>query len=136
MVIVEYSVAHYDLRWALLSRRLAARGDMATIQSITDADFDDQVIKSPTPCVVLFSASWSGTAQFSLRVLTDFASDFESSVVIRQMDVDESPIAASRYGVATLPTLLLFVQGRVSGSLQLKYRKDDMRALFEKASQY
>jgi thioredoxin 1 len=94
---------------------------METIQPVRDAEFDNEVIQSLKPCVVLFSAEWSGTAQFSLRVLRDLAGEFEDTVTVRQMDIDENPMAACRYEVATLPTLLLFIEGRVVGSLQLRY---------------
>jgi thioredoxin 1 len=85
---------------------------MSDFLCVDDSNFESEVINSKVPVLVDFSAVWCGPCQRQLPVLEKFAAAKADSLKIVKVDIDESPGIASRFGIRSVPTLLLFNQGQ------------------------
>ena len=79
---------------------------------ITDANFD-QIISSDKPVLVDFWAEWCGPCKMIGPVVEELAGDYDGKAVIGKLNVDENPQVAARFGVRSIPTLLVFKGGQV-----------------------
>jgi len=89
---------------------------MAT-NKVTDASFEEDVIKSTKPVVVDFWAEWCGPCKQIGSALEEISSELGSQVKVVKLNIDENPAAPDRYGVRGIPTLMLFSGGQVSAVL-------------------
>lgn len=79
---------------------------------ITDSDFEAQVIKSDKPVMVDFFAEWCGPCKMAAPIIDELSEEYEDKVVIAKLDVDESQQAAMQYGVMSIPTVIVFKDGK------------------------
>src|SRR5678815_378749 len=79
---------------------------------LTDANFD-QTIKGEKPVLVDFWAEWCGPCKMIGPVVEELAGDYEGKAVIAKLNVDENPQITARYGVRSIPTLLVFKNGQI-----------------------
>jgi thioredoxin len=80
------------------------------VRDVTDASFEDDVLRAAQPVVVDFWAPWCGPCRAVTPLLEQLAETFESASFVK-LDVDENPVAASRYDVLSIPTVILFAGG-------------------------
>ena len=80
---------------------------------LTDASFDNEVIKHDKPVLVDFWATWCAPCRALTPVLEDLAGQYVGIIKIGKLNVDEEPNKATHYGIRALPTLLLFKKGEV-----------------------
>ncbi len=81
--------------------------------TLTDKNFDDEVVKSTIPVLVDFFAVWCGPCQMQNPILEDVTKEFTGKVKVGKLNVDENPNTAGKYQVMSIPTLLLFKNGQI-----------------------
>jgi thioredoxin 1 len=81
------------------------------VQVFNDLNFDSEVLKSPTPVLVDFTATWCGPCKALAPIVDQLAEELEGTVKVGKLDVDESPVTAGKYGVRGVPTLMVFKNG-------------------------
>ena len=82
---------------------------------ITDASFEEVVLKSDKPVLVDFWATWCGPCRMLGPVIEEIANEYEGRVVVGKVDVDSNQDYAAKYGVRNIPTVLVFQNGEVVG---------------------
>lgn len=80
----------------------------------TDASFDTDVLKSSEPVVVDFWAEWCGPCRMIAPALEEISGSLGDKVKIVKLNVDENPNIAAKYGIMSIPTLLLFKGGEIA----------------------
>jgi thioredoxin 1 len=85
---------------------------MGKTMELNDSNFD-QIIKSDKPVLVDFWAEWCGPCKMIGPLVEELASDYEGKAVIAKLNVDENPQVTARFGVRSIPTLLVFKNGQI-----------------------
>ncbi len=97
---------------------------MHKIVSITDASFEEEVLKSELPVLVDFWAEWCPPCRALGPTLEGIAADYEGRVKIAKLNVDENPKHAHAFGIRAIPTMIMFRGGspgeRITGALPRK----------------
>ena len=86
-------------------------------QTLSDSNFDESVIKSSTPVLVDFWAEWCGPCRMIAPTVDALAADYAGKVTVGKVNVDDNPNTAMRFGIRSIPTLLLFKDGEVVDSI-------------------
>jgi thioredoxin 1 len=79
---------------------------------ISDATFEQEVLKADKPVLVDFWATWCGPCRMIAPVLEEIAADKSESLKIAKLDVDANPVSAGRFGVRAIPTMIVFKDGK------------------------
>lgn len=85
---------------------------MAKPQEVTDITFEINVLKAETPTLVDFWATWCAPCRMIAPVLEEIAAENEGKLTIAKLDVDSNPGIAANYGIQSIPTLILFKDGK------------------------
>lgn len=93
---------------------MAANGKYVTL---TDANFEEEVLNADEPVLVDFWAEWCGPCRVIAPTIEELAEDFEGRAKIGKLDVDDNPETAMKYNVRSIPTLLFFKDGQVEEQL-------------------
>ena len=81
--------------------------------TITDANFDTEVIQQDQPVLVDFWAVWCGPCQMQGPIIEEVAKAMEGKVRVGKMNVDENPQMSQKYGIMSIPTIMIFKSGTV-----------------------
>ncbi|HZB35429.1 MAG TPA: thioredoxin [Gaiellaceae bacterium] len=87
------------------------------MREVTDATFEAEVLQAEGPVVVDFWAPWCGPCHAITPVLQSLEDEAGERIVFTKLNVDENPVAASRYGVLSIPTVILFAGGEAKESV-------------------
>ena len=85
---------------------------MATV-AVTDENFENEVLGSDTPVLVDFWAEWCPPCKAIAPILEDLSGEMAGKVKIAKLNIEESPLAPTKYGVRSIPTLIVFKNGEI-----------------------
>jgi thioredoxin 1 len=101
------------------------------IQQISDASFEEEVVKARRPVLIDFWAEWCGPCKAIAPMLGELAEEYRDKVTIVKLNVDENPKTSQRFNVRSIPTLILFKNGQVEGQKVGAPRKSDLVAFLD-----
>lgn len=101
------------------------------IKTITDASFDQDVINSNKPVLVDFWAEWCGPCRALTPILEEVAASHGAEVTFAKINIDENPQAPAKFGVMSIPTLILFKNGQVEAVKMGLLSKSQLSAFVE-----
>ncbi len=104
------------------------------IVTLTDANFEQEVLQSPTPVLVDFWAEWCGPCKMIAPLLDELADEYDGKVKIGKVNVDEQQGLAAQYGVRAIPTLLVISKGQVAEQMIGAKSKRDLKASLDRVA--
>ena len=102
------------------------------VQTLTDGNFDQSVIKASQLVLVDFWAEWCGPCRRLAPTVDELATDYDGKVVVGKLNVDDNPNVASRYSIRGIPTLLLFKGGEIVEQVVGLADKSALKKLLDK----
>ena len=86
------------------------------IIQLSDATFEQEVLKSTTPVLVDYWAEWCGPCKMIAPLLDEIATEFAGKLVVAKLNIDNNTATPPRYGIRGIPTLMLFTNGEVAAT--------------------
>jgi thioredoxin 1 len=81
---------------------------------LTDANFEEVVVKADKPVVVDFWAEWCGPCRIVGPIIGEIADEYKDRAIVGKLDVDNNPEVSAKYGIRNIPTVLFFKDGQVA----------------------
>jgi len=103
------------------------------VLSVSDSDFQKEVLESNTPVVVDFWAPWCGPCHIVSPIIEELADDYEGKVKFAKLNTDENQEIAVKYGIMGIPTLKIFKDGKEINSMSGAAPKDYLKDFIDKA---
>lgn len=91
---------------------------------LNESNFDEEILKSEKPALVDFWAPWCGPCKMIGPIIADLAEEYRGRVKVTKLNVDDNPNKAAAYGIKSIPTLILFKDGKALDTLVGLVSKD------------
>jgi thioredoxin 1 len=106
---------------------------VAKPKEVNDATFEQEVLKATSPVMVDFWAPWCGPCRMVAPIVEELAEEYDGKVSFVKLNTDDNPVTASRYGIRSIPTLLVFKEGQPVGAIIGFRPKSDLRRRLDAA---
>ncbi|MDX9766641.1 MAG: thioredoxin TrxA [Ectothiorhodospiraceae bacterium] len=98
---------------------------------LTDASFEDEVLKSDTPVLVDYWAEWCGPCKMIAPILDEIADEYGGKLKVAKLNIDENSATPPKYGIRGIPTLMLFKGGNVEATKVGALSKSQLTAFID-----
>jgi thioredoxin 1 len=95
---------------------------------LTEANFSEEVLKSPVPVLVDFWAEWCGPCKMIAPILDEIAQEYDGRLKIGKVNIDDQQNLATQHGIRAIPTLLVFKNGEVADHIVGLRSKRDLKS--------
>ena len=106
---------------------------MADVAEFTDANFEAEVLKSDTPVVVDFWAPWCGPCRALAPVIHELAEENSGTAKVGKLDTDQNPSIAMKYGIQSIPTIIVFKNGEAAQKAMGVQPKSKLQEMIDSA---
>ncbi|HEY5298449.1 MAG TPA: thioredoxin [Verrucomicrobiae bacterium] len=104
------------------------------IVTLTQENFAQQALQSPTPVLIDFWAEWCGPCKMIAPLLDELADEYNGKIKIGKVNIDEQQALATQYGIRAIPTLLLLNKGQVAEQMVGAKSKRDLKASLDRVA--
>lgn len=101
----------------------------ANVLKIDDSNFEAEVLQSDIPVLVDFWAEWCGPCQLLAPTIDELAGEYQGKLKVAKVDIDSAQGTASRFGIASIPTVMLFNKGEAVDKIVGARKKTDYQAV-------
>lgn len=100
--------------------------------TLSKSNFDQEVLKSPIPVLVDFWASWCGPCKMVSPIISNIAEEYQGRLKVGKVNVDEEGPLATEYGIVSIPTVIIFVNGKMVEKVIGANSQDDYEDVIDK----
>jgi thioredoxin 1 len=101
--------------------------------NLTEATFDEEVLKSNIPVLIDFWAEWCAPCKMLGPTIEEIAAEYQGRAKVAKINVDQNPGLAQRYGIRSIPAIIIFSNGEVADQLIGVQSKETMAAMIDKS---
>jgi thioredoxin 1 len=116
---------------SIAARDIKGTNPMSDIKYVSDASFDEDVLKSERPVLVDYWAEWCGPCRMIAPILDEVAGTYKEKLTVAKLNVDENQATPAKYGIRGIPTLMLFKNGAVVGTKVGALSKSQLTAFLD-----